>query len=566
MKRAAPLLLAVVLSAAACTMPVSAPENRCKSDADCVAGSVCDRARAMCVGAPNAPLRVGLEFIPATDPYGGARPISVAFEPFELEEGGDRGTFLLPVGVSVRGTLRDTPGGAPVSASISLTLPSAIPGAPPTRIETQTFPEPMRAANGEAYDFEVQLEPGRDYRVTIQPNGPWRAKLPPLRGMLRAPEAGTRINREFAWDGAMLERIEGFLVDAAGEEQPGLTVRAIDPISGRVISSTYTTGSDPMRSPGWFEIIRDVTTEDWLFSINASASRIAAGNPSPTLTVSPDVLFPSSELTIRVPMAPEVITYRGFVELAGSSGRGVSAVLTFASSDVFDETTQVVGSFRTTVATSEEPEHEGEFVAELLPGTYDVVITPTSPELGVVRETVRLDPEHGNDVRGQIFLVPERARYGGQVQTFDEQPMNNAQVRAQGRGSTDGGRLPSVAVYARSSQALSDPEGRFVVPLDIGLYDITVEPPAGTSWPWAIRRNVAIGSTAAVLTADVDIGAPVVVSGRAAFAEGMLPSAGTEVRAYGLVEEPDGSPRAVQIGRAQTDAEGQFLLLLPPSF
>lgn len=561
--RSAPLLCWLVLAGAGCATTLEgAPVNRCASDSDCSSGT-CDSEHGMCVGDPLGSMRVGLEIVPATDPYGG-RPVAVSFDPFEVTGPTDRGAFAVPLGVSVRGMLRDSEGGAPVSAAITLTLPSAIPGAPATRIETQTFADPMHEGTGERFNFELQLLPGREYDVTIRPNGPWRSKLPPLRRVLRAPEPGTRINREITWDAATLERIEGVLVDVDGVGQPGLVVRAVDR-SGRGVSSTYTTGSDPARPAGWFEIVRDVTAEDWLFSINASASRIASGSPSPTLTVAHNVLFPGPELTIQVPMSPEVITYSGFVEIAGASGDGTPAALTFTATDVLDEATQVVGSFRTTVATNEEPGHEGEFSVQLLPGTYDVVITPTRPDLGVLRETVRLDPRHGSDVRGQIFPVPSRARYGGHVQTFDEQPMTNAQVRAQARGSTDGDRLPALAVYARSSQALTDPEGRFFVPLDIGLYDITVEPPSGTSWPWAIRRDVAIGSADAVLTADVHLGAPVPLTGRAVFADGP-PVAGGEVRAYGIVEEPDGARRAVQIGRAETDAEGRFLVLLPPSF
>ncbi len=217
----------------------------------------------MCVGDPLGSMRVGLEIVPATDPYGG-RPVAVSFDPFEVTGPTDRGAFAVPLGVSVRGMLRDSEGGAPVSAAITLTLPSAIPGAPATRIETQTFADPMHEGTGERFNFELQLLPGREYDVTIRPNGPWRSKLPPLRRVLRAPEPGTRINREITWDAATLERIEGVLVDVDGVGQPGLVVRAVDR-SGRGVSSTYTTGSDPARPAGWFEIVRDVTAEDWLF-------------------------------------------------------------------------------------------------------------------------------------------------------------------------------------------------------------------------------------------------------------------------------------------------------------
>jgi hypothetical protein len=556
--RSALLLLAVVASGCGALLD-GPPANRCATDGDCTAGT-CDLERTMCVSEPPEAMRIGIEIMPATDPYGGT-PLPVSFPPFEVT---DR-DFEVPLGVSVRGTVRDS-AGVPVSAALTFTLTSEIPGVAPTRVETQTLAEPAYEGS-EVFDYTVQLLPGRVYDVTVQPNGEWRSKLPPLRRQLESPREGRRIIQGFTWEG--LERVEGVLVDAMGEGQAGLLVRAVDAASGRIVSSTYTTGSDPARAPGFFEIWREPSTE-WLFSINASASRIADGNPSPTLTVAPSVLIASPDglVTIQVPTPPQVISYGGFVEVAGSGGRGTAAALTFIARDVLDEATHVVGSFRAMVATSEEPGHEGEFTVQLLPGTYDVVITPTSPDLSVLREmVVRIDPEHGTEVLGQTFQVPARARYGGWVQTFDAEPMINAQVRGQARGSTQNGLLADVAVYARSSETLTDPDGRFNVPLDVGLYDIIVEPPSGTSWPWAIERDVANGGTGtgAVRGGVIELSPPVPLAGRALFAGG-LPVAGGEIRAYGIVDLEDGSTRALQIGRAQTDAEGRFTLLLPSSF
>ncbi len=569
--RSAVLLFALV--AAGCgTFLDGPPVNRCETDGDCRAGT-CDLERTMCVSEPRASMRVGVEVLPTSDPYGG-RPLAVSFAPFEVTGSREPIALEVPLGVSVRGTVRDS-AGVPVSASLTFALPSDIPGVAGTRIETQTLAEPSHEGS-ELFDFAVQLLPGRIYDVTIQPNGEWRSKLPPLRRRLASPEAGRRIHQPFVWE--ELQRVEGLLVDAEGEPQSELLVRAIDASSGRIVSSTYTTGSDPTRGPGSFEIFCDPATE-WLFSINASAARIAEGNPSPTFTVAPSVLIAGVDgvVTIQVPTAAtasQIVTYGGFVEVAGS-GRGTAAALTFIARDVLDETTQVLGSFRAMAATSDEPGHEGEFSVQLLRGTYDVVITPTSPELSVLRDpAVRIDPETTTDpgrpaeVLGQTFQVPARARYGGWVQTFDAEPMVNAQVRAHARASTQNGRLADVAVYARSSEALTDPDGRFNVPLDIGLYDIVVEPPSGTSWPWAIERDVAIGGAGGTTAAGgdaIELTPPVPLAGRAFF-PGDLPVAGAEIRAYGMVELEDGSTRSIPIGRTQTDADGQFTLLLPSTF
>lgn len=535
-----------------------APANRCASDEECASGT-CDVTRGMCVSTPLAALVVGLEIVPESDPYGGT-PLPVSFPPTEVA-GPAEVDLELPLGVSVRGQVRSV--GEPVSASVTFTLLSQIPGGPPTRIETQTFPSPMRDGT-EVFNYAVQLLPSRIYEVAIQPNGDWRAKLPPLRYRFESPPENTRIIQHFDYEES-LPRVHGTIVDATGAGQPGLLVRAVEP-AGRVVSSTYTTGSDPERAPGYFEIVLAPGTESWLFSINASSSRLEAGRPSPTFSVDPRALLEGPEgVTILVPpVSEQIITYGGTVEVSGIPGRGVAASLTLSSRDVVDHATGAIGTFRATVTTRAEAGLEGIFSVQLLPGTYEVIVTPTDRELGVVRETVRLDPDGRNEVLGQVFQVPARARYGGRVQTAGALPMLNALVRGQARASTHEGTLADVAIYARSSEAMTDPDGQFNLPLDIGLYDVVVEPPSGTNWPWAIQRNVAIGGADALLTSVIELGAPVPVRGRATFADGRA-VAGAEVRAYALVAEGSGT-RAIQIGRARTDTEGQYTLLLPPAF
>jgi hypothetical protein len=345
-----------------------------------------------------------------------------------------------------------------------------------------------------------------------------------------------------------------------------MIVRAVEPVTGRVVSSTYTTGSDPTQPTGYFELrLAPGTEPSWLFTINASGARIEEGRPSPTFSVDPSALIEGTEgVTILVPpVSTQVITYRGFVEVADHAGQGTGATLTFTARNVLDETTQVIGTFRAMVATSDEPGYEGEFTAVLLPGAYDVVVTPTSSEHAVVREMVSLESAAG-EVSGQVFAVPLRTRYQGTVQTLDAEPMVNAQVRGQARGSTFASTLPDVAVYARSSDTVTDADGLFALPLDIGLYDVIVEPPSGTNWPWAIDRDVPVGAPDARPAHIFELRPPVPLSGRATFAGG-LPVASGEVRAYAIVDEGAGATRAVQIGRAQTDAEGRFTVLLPPS-
>ncbi len=555
-------LFAVLLPAGCGTFLDGPPPNRCEGDGDCSAGS-CDVLRGMCVASPATPLAITVEVVPASDPYGGM-PLPVAFAlEDEVTGPSDLGDLVLPVNVLVRGQVRWI--GEPVSASITFTLLSQVPGASTTRVETQTFAEPMRdPADGSVFDYAVQLLPSQTYEVTVQPNGEWRSRLPPLRARFETVDRG--VARDFPYE-ERLSLVTGAVVDTEGEPQTGMIVRAIEPVTGRVVSSTYTTGTDPEKPPGYFELrLAPGIDPTWLFSLNASGARLEEGRPSPTFSVDPSALLEGPEgVTILVPpVSTQVITYRGLVEVAGRPGQGASASLSFTARSVLDDVTQVVGSFRAMVATSDEPGHEGELTVQLLPGTYDVVITPSSVEHGVIREEVALAASAGGELSGQLFQVPLRARYQGTVRTPAGEPVLNAQVRGRARGSTFGDVLPSVAVYARSSDAVADPNGLFALPLDVGLYDVVVEPPAGTSWPWALARDVAVGASATDIPGNAfELTPPVPVGGRAVFA-GDLPVVGGEVRAYALV--PDGAgTRAVQVARTQTDDLGRFTLLLPPA-
>ncbi len=537
--------------------------NTCSRDSDCPTGR-CDTTR-MCVADPPSAMQVALMVVPAMDPLGGT-PLPVTFAPTEVTGSGEQ-DLVLPLGVSVRGMVRavltgdPASRGEPITAALTFSLVDGIHGVSTPPVQTQTFTTPMTAGD-EVFDYAVQLLPDRIYDVRVEPNGDWRSQLPPARFRYRTPAGGGGA-LPLLYPVDTLTAIEGVVVDQSGDGQDGMLVRAIDSNDGRVISSTYTTGSDTSHPQGWFSI-QMPPTDDFLIAISATSSRLAEGRPSPTFTVDPGALFDTGNgvAILLPPISDQVIAYSGSVEPAGSPGHGTSATLTFTSTDVTDQTTGVVGTFRATVAT----DAYGAFSVQLLPGTYDLVVTPTDTEthnLGILRvPRLMLGTDHPT-LMGQLYELPPRTHYGGNVQTPDARAMPNAEIHARPRGSTDGGALADVAVYARATDTSTDPDGRFDLPLDVGLYDLTIQPPDGTEWPWSIVRNVAIGGADAVVRDVVELSPPVPITGTVSFADGPAVANG-EVRAYAIIDE-SGTTRAVQIGRAQTNADGAFTLLLPPS-
>jgi hypothetical protein len=581
-----PLLPRLALSAllaalgGCATTEAEGPTNTCASDDDCASGT-CQLELGMCVTAPRSRLRVGLEIQPATNPYGGS-VVPVSFEPFDVTGPAVR-ELQLPVGVPATALLTDV-SGEPVTADVTFALESAIPGGAPVQIEARARSERMRdGRDGYQFNLAAQLLPGEIYDVSVQPTGEWRSRLPPLRfqgfmsaqgphrldDWLRYPQPCSAEEVAAAAAGephdACLHAIEGTVVDAEGLAQPGMFVRVIDVVSGRVLSSTYATGSDDALGPGDFRVVLDVDRwvdqESWLFQITPTSQRVEERGPSPSFAVAPIALFEDDgRITIQTPDASSVVTYTGFVERGATDAGVEGATLSFRATDVADDTTGVVGSFRTSATTGEG----GLFEVELLPGTYQVLVTPTDPELGILEQEVIIGG--GESVSGQVFALPERTRLQGIVQTGAGLGMLDARVRAQTRGIDLGGMLPPIARYARSNSALTDLDGRFGFGLDVGVYDLIIEPPAGSNFPWLVQPDQAIGGSDAPLSNVYELENPVTLTGTAVFGMGddRLPVANGEIRAYAVLETGGGT-RAVPIGRTTTDETGHYTLLLPPS-
>lgn len=571
------------------------PANTCGSDGDCTAGT-CDVGLGMCVSAPARAMTVALEVRPASDPFGGSIT-TIGFSPFELEGPLWNHALELPLGVPTWGIVRDGDLGEPVTAEVRFTLASAIPGRPAVVTSVQSTAAVTSPAGGPESNFAAQLLPGGEYEVTIQPNGDWRGRLPPLRPGRYRSSTGTgnqlpdevtlypqscsasdltaamRALVEGTPVPSCLASFEGSLVDEEGTGQSGMQVRIVARATGQVLSSTCTTVD---AEPGAFRVVLPLATRldaaSWFFQISPSRERAEAEGPGATFLVDPVALYEEDGLIrILTPTRDRVVTYRGVVEAPESTGGAPvsNASLVFSSQDIFDIETGIAGAYQTTATT----DMDGAFEVRLLPGTYDVVATPidVTGDLGVLRQEVRIDPAAApgtGDIvlMGQLFQLPSRVLFGGTVQTNDGRGMINARVRAQSLGRDLDGALDGAAFFARSTDTLSDPNGLFVLRLDVGVYDIVVEPPVGTNFPWSVVLDQPIGSSGGepVPAPPLELQNPVPISGIASFAgEGGAVAEG-EVRAYAVIETESGF-RALQIGRTTTDAEGRYTLLLPPS-
>ena len=552
------------------------PENRCEVSADCATSSTCDVSLGMCVVNTEATVRVGIEVRPTTEPYGGSvQPIG--FLPFDVNGPVTRDLTLTP-GVAMTGIVRDDDG-TPIAAELSFTRASQIPGGPAhTLVVNSSDLNPPQIESGDAAGFVMQLLAERRYNVTVTPTGEWASRVPPLE-LVYATSAPGRGRVEVTYPGLCadpavdndcLAVFQGRVVDSEGVGQPGVVVKLIERITGRTISSRYVTATDPSVDPGFFRVVFPVdfwrATDAWFLRVSPAPSRVAEVGPSLTFTRPAEALAEvDSMIAVLAPDVEDIrLTYSGTVE--DTDARPLAdAAIRFTSMDVTHPETNIIGSYSTTTRT----DARGHFSVQLLghpdaPATYDIVVTPHQSEdaLGVLRAERRL----GANANGQLFTVPSRTRFGGTVQTVTGLRMLDARVDAQSRGSDDHGALDASAFLARSNQTVTDPMGLFDLPLDVGLYDLVIEPPLGTGFPWTIQRDVAIGGSDAPLTSVYELAHPVPITGVVTWDVNgdAVPMVDGEVRAFAVIESAAGV-RAVQIGRSTTDETGAYTLLLPPS-
>jgi hypothetical protein len=560
-------LLALAALFGACSFAIDAAPlvvNRCSAEEEC-AGASCDAARGMCVAPTGtATLRVALEI--AVPSAAGTRAWVSDVAPFEVN--GPRALDLasceasaspcLPQPVGVTGTVRRADG-RPVEADVSFVAGSAIPGR-----GGATLTVSAREGFVADADYVAELVGGAQYDVLVRPRGEDAETLPPLAlPPVVAPARGTLV-ASFTYP-AELDTFTGVLLDATLHALPGVTVQAVDPERGGVPVSTLavTAGPDAPEGEGGFTLRLSPGVDRYVLRVGGAA--VPGELPSPVYDVDPMYLVADAGGRAQV-LVPErrVVRYRGSVNVEGDALAPVAgATVEFRAPELVDARTGAVGRFRASPVTTDA---DGRFEALLVPGTFDVVVRPPATEdaaaLGVQATRVTLSDAVGELLEGQVFELPPRFTWGGTVAAPDGRHVPGASVLASARGAYTSGGADLAMLFNRSGATTSDDTGAFTLPLDRGLYDVAVKPPAGSGFPWAIVRDVAIGATSGNFVREVVLEAPVTLGGTLR-GVGDVPIEGAELRAFAIVAEMGASPRAIEVARATTAADGSYLLLLP---
>ena len=565
------LLIALLSLSVSCSFadPDSNVANSCLSDSQCGLQAVCNLEVGRCESTLSRPIRLGLEVVP--NPEDTILPWAFVEPAFS----GDTVDLVMPSRVKIVGTVRWRGERVPAEISFLDTHPlpgqqtfTSVVGTLGSVVEGDASPDGMPA------DYVTTLSGGHNYDILVQPINmnqdevPWFRILPPMRFSninTPNPEDGavliTRVDITFpegleepcSSDRAATCKLKGSLISNDEDaELSGMQVRAVDSETGHVVSSTAITEDGKFElqiGPNATKYVLRVTSGETLF---------------PTLTIDPKFFFPGEEAKILVPSQESVI-YEGTVELSDGSLLP-NANLAFESLNVFDETTRAVGQLKLKTTT----ELDGSFSLELLPGTYNVIISASSADSrapAVISESIHIvAPEEGKAIRGQLFTVPERARLGGDVIAANDLPVGAVTVEATPRGIPIGSDVPIAAEFNRFSDAATDDTGRFSLRLDLGAYDIVLKPPRSLGFGWIVAPSFLVGSVgqgSAPFSSRYEFEPPVPLTGVVLNSDG-TPVTEAIVKVYAEVTE-DNEVRSIVVGRGQTDESGRYEVLMPPT-
>jgi len=298
---------------------------------------------------------------------------------------------------------------------------------------------------------------------------------------------------------------------------------------------------------------------------------------------------PSGRPRVVLPPQPERIRFEGLVELCSAEAGHAPTVMNLpvtlhAQTLMFDQSTKLSSSFDTTTSANYDAQSKTlRFCVEVMPGQYDVLATPpASMSCALFAERIMIKPPPGQQVvSGQLLSLPESAYLGGTLQPMGSSPLSGASVEAVALGQNDVIDLPSdeqtVTRYNRSSQTTTMADGSFRLPVDLGAYDVLIKPPVDSGFPWQVNHDVKIGSGCERVKCakTIDMSSPVVVMGAlrypGASQDTQATLDGAQIDAFAIISAPtmDGGDvpgmRAVAIGKAMSDDQGKFMLLLPPT-
>lgn len=579
-------LLAAAIGASGCADDsgvVGAVMNRCARTADCAEG-VCDLTQNRCVATARP------EVFFALAPQAGTASASrfPTLTPSRSLRSGDAVDLRFRGARTVFGTVRapaaEGDGGELVAATVEF-VPSGSEGVV-SAIRAVASPALRTAAPVDIgmHNWSAVLADGV-YDVVVTPSTSLQSRLPPLFERAFDVLSDALVQRFDIAYPRSFSRYTGQVRDRLGQPVTGLTVRAVDPDrDGMLVSTISNTDGDGTEAapPGRFDIaLSPGAPEGWALRVSSDAgagswlnvelpasARASADSRDLGIELSSLAGLPSNPQLPPENGAPcnDCVEVLASVEGAGglSAGRPLrSASVTFRTPVTFTGVEGARAWFECRATT----EADGSLRAWLIPGDYDVVVTPAASgyTTSVLRGfRVRSDVPRQS---GQVFAVRPRIPVEGRALSPNGTPVGDAHVTAipfhdayVAHPCLNDQDQRLLAPRATPSETTTNADGTYHVDVDPGLYRLLVEPAERSGYPATLGPPICV--SAEVHSYDVALDAPLEVRGTVRDAAGELAARAT-VEAVVRIREPGARGVVVRVARSATGADGAWTMLVP---
>jgi hypothetical protein len=584
--------------------PTDRVANHCGADTDCNSGEHC--ARGACYS-DNGKIDDALfEIVPdAASSLGG---LSFLSPQSSLRRGDGARNFTLSPPVLFTGQVRvllsdlglpdpssactyvASSGMASVHARVDFFRTNRLSGTPvpsiaPASASHETQPSGNTGAGG--WNFRASLVSG-SYDIYVQPvDVPGCPSVAPY--LLRNIEVGAKIDASappatldipapIALKGTVT-RPNGSLV--------GWSVELVEPIEGRVISTSKTLGETaPDNNQTNFDLTyhpvaatgASVTAATTLGTTTATSPLIRItppkGVPGPTVYWSLAAADLNGVGQVRLDMSgvptPSAARRVGGRVQGSRPGpvAGVPATVVIFSSEL-DGTSALTASW----GTSRHTDGDGYFFVEMFGGEFRVIAIP-DPSLDpsdswAITEahwSLHFDATMAAPPPQTIELLERNAVTGHATAGRAGDAAIGATLEAVPSILTSSagvlrGALGQIPVSAQSRIVSIDNTGAFAMSLDPGDFDFSLQPPEGSGFAWWVKPAVHIDASTPTEISP-RLASPVAIEGTIRDAAGSA-LANAVVRAY--ARTPSGID-AAKVGSARTDGSGSYQLLLPQDF
>ncbi len=419
--------------------------------------------------------------------------------------------------------------------------------------------------------FHAELAPGA-YERTVMPAAPLDAWFPPdVEASLTFPSS------------APADLIEIKDTDTAGGSSPVPAILTVTREDGDALDgwSAYLEDQTTRRRVSASTQISNLvptSTSPFTYQVPLPAHRnLPPGDvfenaqlmlvPPPTSVAVPTLIAPYQAGTILAPPYPTLIgppaTVSGSVTTADGS-LPVPATLLIESTKILtvdSPTTDLV--YSTQLATAPDGGDAASYQVVLPPGDYTVTIVPNDStsakqSLPLLVASTTMNGQTVNLTQaGKNLALAAKTTVTGRANVSDGRALGGAQVEASPAASLGPLSVATpptpVSSWPRSATTTTAADGSFSLALDPGTYDVTVRPVDGTFLPWVVSPSREVAASPLALD-TIFVPAPIDAGLRLADPQDN-PIIGAIVRVFAV---PTGGTAYVEIGRAITDANGQY--------